>query len=94
MQSSKLSQRPSLRFRNGEAHHLWLKRGRFYFRFSVAIGPFKAHRRECIALRTSDFAQACTARDALISEITGGIPSQQRLELKCSDESKSRKGAL
>lgn len=70
MLNSSCSELAALRFRRGAGHHLWVKDGRFYVRFSVALpGPFKAHRRKCFALGTADFAEACRKRDAFLSAL-------------------------
>lgn len=72
MKSTRSSELPTLRFRGGARHHLWLKAGTYYVRFSVVSGAelrFKAHRRVCISLRTSDLEAAIQRRDALLSTL-------------------------
>ena len=66
------SEIPSLRYRGGDLHHLWSKRegGNYYCRFSLLAegSRFKAHRRTCISLRTSDLKIAIARRDQILAD--------------------------
>ncbi len=60
---------PSLRYRGGEEHHLWLKQGKYYLRYSVLLGGAgKAHRRVCRSLGTTDQLTARRRRDEILAQ--------------------------
>jgi hypothetical protein len=63
---------PSLRYRGGQEHHLWQKRGIWFVRYSViSSGAGKAHRRVCRSLGTRDRLIARRRRDEILANTVG-----------------------
>jgi hypothetical protein len=61
---------PSLRYRGGDDHHLWRKGRNYFVRYSVSAGnEFKAHRRICRSLGTTDLRAARVIRDQILARL-------------------------